>query len=146
MQTIHVVNPTTISPSAALFLAAALATFSGLAASQPEGTAEKAGQQVDQTLEKAGEAAADMKESAGEKAESAGEYMDDSAITAKVKFAILRDPDLEVLQISVTTTDGVVNLAGVVDSQQSIERATEVARGIANVKSVESNLTVKDAR
>jgi hyperosmotically inducible protein len=101
---------------------------------------------IDRTVDKAGEAAADMKDWASEKAESAGEYMDDSAITAKVKFAILRDPGLKVLQISVTTTDGVVNLAGVVDSQQSIDRATEVAQSIANVKSVESSLTVKDAR
>jgi hyperosmotically inducible protein len=146
MEAIRVVNPTTVSPGVSLFLAAALATFSGLAASQPEGTAEKAGQQIDRTVEKAGEAAADMKESASEKAETAGEYLDDSAITAKVKLAILRDPDLKVLQIGVTTTDGVVNLAGAVDSQQSIDKATEVARGIGHVKSVENNLTVKVAR
>ncbi len=146
MEAIRVVNRTTVSTGVLLFLAAALATFSGLAASQPEGAAEKAGQQIDRTVDKAGDAVADMKESASEKAESAGEYMDDSAITAKVKLAILRDPDLKVLQISVTTTDGVVNLAGVVDSQQSIDRATEVARGVANVKSVESSLTVKDAK
>jgi hyperosmotically inducible periplasmic protein len=146
METTRVVRSTTVSPSVSLVLAAALASCSTLATSQTEGPAEKAGQQIDRTVEKAGEATADMRKSASEKTQSTGEYMEDSAITAKVKLGILRDPELKVLQISVTTTDGVVNLSGVVDSQQSVDRAIEVARGIGNVKSVESSLTAKDAR
>lgn len=146
MATNRVVHSIIDSPSVRLLLAAALTAVSGLAAAQPEGAAEKAGQQIDRTVDKAGQAATDIKESASEKAQSAGEYMDDSAITAKVKYAILRDPDLKVFQIGVTTTDGVVNLTGVVDSQQKIDRAIEVARDIGNVKSVESSLAVKDAK
>jgi hyperosmotically inducible protein len=137
--------PSTFSIGGALILAGALASFSGLAISQSEGPAEKAGQQIDLTADKAGQVATDIKESAGRTAESAGEYMDDAAITAKVKWAILSDPDLKVLQISVATTDGVVSLTGSVDSQQSIDRASEVARNTPNVKSVENNLTVKGA-
>jgi hyperosmotically inducible protein len=135
-------KPTLVSATASLHLVASLASLSGLAA-QPEGPAEKAGQQIDQKAEQAGQKAEDVKASASGKAASAGEYMDDSAITAKIKMAILRDPALKVFQISVTTTGGVAKPTGAVDSQQSIDRATEVARGTANVKSVENNLTIK---
>jgi len=146
MKTITTFKPLTRFAGVSLLLAGALASFPGLASSQPEGTAEKAGQQIDRAADKAGQAATDIKESASRTAESTGEYMDDSAITAKVKWAILRDPDLKTLEISVATTDGVVSLTGAVDSQQSIERAAEVARDNPNVKSVENHLTVKGAK
>jgi hypothetical protein len=68
------------------------------------------------------------------------EYMDDSAITAKIKAEILSDPLLKVSQINVTTTNGVVSLSGTVDSQQSIDRALAIARSVKDVKSVENGL------
>lgn len=138
-------KPMTFAVGVPLLLAGAMFSFCGLATAQSEGPAEKAGQQIDLTADKAGQVASDIKESASKKAETTGEYMDDSAITAKVKWAILMDPDLKVLEISVATTDGVVSLTGTVDSQQSIDRAIEVARDIPKVKSVENNLTVKGA-
>ena len=122
-----------------------LSAFLGLAGCQREETAEKAGQKIDQAVEKVGQKLEDTKESLGEKAESAGEYLDDSAITAKIKAEILSDPLLTISQISVTTTNGAVQLSGVVDSQQSIDRAVEIARSNQNVKSVENNLVVKGA-
>jgi hyperosmotically inducible protein len=85
----------------------------------------------------------ETKESLGERAEKTGDYMDDAAITAKIKAEILGDPMLKVLQIHVTTTDGVVALSGEVDSQQSIDRAKEIAHGVKHVKSVTSALVVK---
>lgn len=125
-----------------VFLSAVL----GLAGCQREGTAEKAGQKIDQAAEKAGEKLEGTREALGEKAEKAGEYMDDSAITAKIKAEILSDPLLKVFQINVTTTSAVVKLSGVVDSQQSIDRAMEIAHSNQNVKSVENSLIVKGVR
>ena len=75
--------------------------------------------------------------------ESTGEYVDDSTITAKVKAAILGDPDLKVLQINVETFKGVVQLSGFVNSPQVVSRVVEVARGVSGVKSVKNNLLVK---
>lgn len=75
--------------------------------------------------------------------ESTGGYVDDSVITAKVKSAILTDPALKVLQISVETFKGEVQLSGFVDSQQSASRAAEVARSIHGVVSVKNSLIVK---
>jgi hyperosmotically inducible protein len=57
-----------------------------------------------------------------------------------VKAEILSDPLLKVSQINVTTTNGVVKLSGTVDSQQGIDRATEIALSVKDVKSVENSL------
>jgi hyperosmotically inducible protein len=50
-----------------------------------------------------------------------------------------------VSQISVTTTKGVVRLSGIVDSQQSIERALEITRKVKGVQLTENKLVVKSA-
>ena len=42
--------------------------------------------------------------------ESTGEYVDDSAITTKVKAAIFNDPALKVFQINVETFKGEVQI------------------------------------
>jgi osmotically-inducible protein OsmY len=77
------------------------------------------------------------------KQSSPGDYIDDTVITTKVKAAILDDPNLKVLQISVETLKGVVQLSGFVDSRQSISKAGEVARSVPGVKSVKNDLIVK---
>jgi osmotically-inducible protein OsmY len=75
--------------------------------------------------------------------ESTGEYVDDSAITTKVKAAIFNDPALKVFQINVETFKGEVQLTGFIDSAQNASKAGEVARGVGGVKSVKNNLIVK---
>ena len=75
--------------------------------------------------------------------ESTGEYVDDSAITTKVKAAIFNDPALKVFQINVETFKGEVQLSGYVDSAKNVEKAGEVARSVGGVKSVKNNLNVK---
>jgi osmotically-inducible protein OsmY len=77
------------------------------------------------------------------KKEGTGEYIDDSAITTKVKAAIFNDPALKVFQINVETFKGEVQLSGFVDSAQSVKKAGDVARGVKGVKSVKNNLIVK---
>ena len=75
--------------------------------------------------------------------EGTGGYIDDSAITTKVKSAILGDSDLKVMQINVETFKGEVQLSGFVDSQKSKTKAAEVARGVNGVTSVKNDLIVK---
>ena len=77
------------------------------------------------------------------KKESTGEYVDDAAITAKVKSKILRDPNLKVLQINVETFKGIVQLSGFVNSSEAANRAVEVARSVEGVERVENKMTVK---
>ncbi|MHB1012431.1 MAG: BON domain-containing protein [Desulfobacteria bacterium] len=78
-----------------------------------------------------------------QKREGTGEYLDDSAITAKVKAAIFNEPSLKVLQINVETFKGEVQLSGFVDTAQSVKKAGEVAHGVKGVVSVKNNLIVK---
>ena len=78
-----------------------------------------------------------------QKKEGTGEYLDDSAITTKVKAAIFNDPSLKVFQINVETFKGEVQLSGFVDSAQSVSKAGEVARGVKGVRSVKNSLIVK---
>jgi osmotically-inducible protein OsmY len=75
--------------------------------------------------------------------QSTGEYIDDATITTKVKAAIFDEPTLKTLQINVETRNGVVQLAGFVDSAQSVKKAGEVARGVKGVTSVKNDLIVK---
>jgi hyperosmotically inducible periplasmic protein len=72
--------------------------------------------------------------------ESTGEYLDDSAITAKVKSAFVSDKQVNALDIQVTTFKGVVQLSGFAASQQEIDRAVEVARKVPGVKSVKNDI------
>jgi hyperosmotically inducible protein len=68
---------------------------------------------------------------------------DDSAITAKVKAAMLADPGLKSLQISVDTKDGTVTLTGTVDNSDMREKAKQVASSTSGVKGVIDQLSVK---
>lgn len=72
-----------------------------------------------------------------------GEYVDDAAITTKVKAAILMDSSLKVMQINVETFKGEVQLSGFVDSAKNATKAAEVARGVKGVESVKNDLIVK---
>ena len=75
--------------------------------------------------------------------ESTGEYVDSAAITTKVKTAILNEPTLKSMQISVETFKDAVQLSGFVDSSASRSKAGEVARNVEGVKSVKNDLVVK---
>ena len=75
--------------------------------------------------------------------ESTGQYVDDAAITSKVKTAIFNDPNLKVNEIGVETYKGVVQLSGFVSSQAEMNRAVEVARSVTGVRSVKSDMHIK---
>jgi hyperosmotically inducible protein len=75
--------------------------------------------------------------------ESTGQYVDDAAITTKVKTAILQDPALKVLEIQVKTYKNTVQLSGFVDTPQMIARAGDVARHVSGVAAVQNDLIVR---
>ncbi|MER0169388.1 MAG: BON domain-containing protein [Nitrosomonas sp.] len=78
-----------------------------------------------------------------QKQEGTGEYLDDTVITTKVKAAILNEPTLKSAEINVETFKGVVQLSGFVSSSASINKAIEVAKGVAGVKSVRNSMHLK---
>ena len=77
------------------------------------------------------------------KQESTGEYIDDSVITTKVKSLLAADDFLKSFQISVETYKGAVQLSGFVNSQQTVDKAGQIARSVKGVASVRNNLIVK---
>jgi osmotically-inducible protein OsmY len=80
--------------------------------------------------------------SASEK-ESAGDFVDDSVITTKVKALLAEDDFLKSFQISVETRKGIVLLSGFVDSQGAVNNAGQIAGSVGGVKSVKNSLIVK---
>lgn len=78
-----------------------------------------------------------------EKTESAGEYIDDSVITTKVKTAILNEPTLKTAEIGVETYKGAVQLSGFVSSQANISKAADLARDVQGVKTVKNDMRLK---
>lgn len=74
---------------------------------------------------------------------SAGEYLDDSVITMKVKAAIIADEELKATEINVETFKGQVQLSGFVRDPAHISRAIEVTRQVDGVKGVVNSLVVK---
>jgi len=75
--------------------------------------------------------------------ESAGEYVDDSVITTKVKAAIVDQPSLKAIEIHVETFKGTVQLRGYVASQSQINKAGEVARGVSGVRAVKNDIQLR---
>jgi hyperosmotically inducible protein len=75
--------------------------------------------------------------------ESTGEGIDDTAITAKVKAALINDSRVKSSDISVTTFKGTVQLSGFVDNGDQKSAAKEDAKSVENVKDVVNNITVK---
>jgi hyperosmotically inducible protein len=89
-------------------------------------------------------------ESAGQKVDSSmnkvGNFMDDSAITAKVKAALVDHESIKSTDISVKTEQKVVTLSGFVESQAQAEAAVNVAKGVEGVTSVSDKLHVRDSK
>lgn len=75
-----------------------------------------------------------------------GNFMDDSAITAKVKAALVDHKDVKSTDISVKTEKKVVTLSGFVESQAQAEQAVSVAKGVQGVASVSDKLHVRDGQ
>jgi osmotically-inducible protein OsmY len=78
-----------------------------------------------------------------EKRASAGEYIDDTMITGKVKAALVADPDLKATEINVETFKGTVQLSGFVAAPEHVSKAAQLTRNIEGVKSVKNDIAVK---
>lgn len=73
----------------------------------------------------------------------AGQYLDDSVISAKVKAALLKDPEVSGFAVSVATQDGMVSLSGLVKSAEQARRAGDIAAGVRGVVNVKNALAAR---
>lgn len=77
--------------------------------------------------------------------ESAGEYIDDATLTAKVKAALAENPDVKAMEVNVETHRGDVQLSGFVTTQAEINKAVQLARNVKGVRSVKNDIRIKSA-
>jgi len=75
--------------------------------------------------------------------QTAGEYVDDSTISASVKAKLVADRAANLTRVDVDTTNRVVSLNGVVQSPDQKRRAEELAMQVAGVRRVDNNLQVQ---
>ena len=73
---------------------------------------------------------------------TAGEFIDDAWINAKVKTLLMRDESVPGLQINVDTFNGVVTLRGQLTDPDVASRAVKLAASVDGVKSVKDELQV----
>ncbi len=103
-----------------------------------QGTSSTVGQKMDRAADKV----ADTTSNASSKVAMAA---DDTAITAKVKAALIAEPGLKSTDINVDTKEATVTLSGTVASDEMRDRAKQIASSTSGVKNVVDNLVVKSA-
>ncbi|MBN9413707.1 MAG: BON domain-containing protein [Candidatus Paracaedimonas acanthamoebae] len=81
-----------------------------------------------------------------EKNETMGEYLDDAALTTKVKAALVGERHLSAADIHVITTQNVVELNGIVNSSEEKRRAEEAASKVKGIIKVINNLELRTPR
>lgn len=67
----------------------------------------------------------------------------DRALGRKVRAALAKSKDLSVANITVRARSGAVTLQGSVPEQPQVDKATQVAQGVAGVTSVKNALTIR---
>ena len=72
-----------------------------------------------------------------------GEYIDDKALSASVKTALVKDKLAPASRIDVEANRGVVSLGGFVDTKEQIEAAVAATEKVKGVKKVINNLAVR---
>ena len=131
-------------------IAISLLIAAGLSACDKPGPAEKAGKAMDRTASdaknKIGDTVDKAEKKMTEQSAKAGQAIDDTEITARVKAAVFAEPGLKTLQISVDTVKGVVTLTGTVDSQTNSDKARTLAAAVADVRDVSNKLVVTPAK
>lgn len=75
--------------------------------------------------------------------QSTGEYIDDTAISTKVRAQLIDDKELNLFEIDVRTDNGIVQLSGTVNTAAAKNKASRVARSVSGVKGVRNNLMVQ---
>jgi hyperosmotically inducible protein len=74
---------------------------------------------------------------------SMGTKLDDTALVATVKAALVDADKVKSTQINIEARDGIVQLGGFVQSEGMKQRAMDITKGVKGVKRVEDALLVK---
>ncbi|MEO6281304.1 BON domain-containing protein [Roseateles sp.] len=75
--------------------------------------------------------------------ETVGAYVDDAALTTRVKAKFAADPTVSAMSISVETMKGTVQLSGFAKSTDERSMAEKLARETSGVVAVRNDIAVK---
>lgn len=112
-----------------------------------EQAAVEAKARTEASMAKAGEALkveTQKAQVAGKKtAEAVAASVEDMAITASVSAALAKDADLSAIKINVDTKNGRVTLSGPAPTADARDKASNIAKGVKGVSSVDNQLMVR---
>jgi len=112
------------------------------------------GQSIDSGVAKTGQAVTnagnamkdgtrDAQASGSQASTTMGEKIDDAVITTSVNASFAKDTDLSAIKINVDTKDGVVTLNGPAPTAAAKDKATELAKQVKGVASVNNQLVIR---
>ena len=133
--------------------ALAVATLVGLSACDQRNDGRTVGQKVDSAIataeQKSDQAAAEIKKDTAQARDSTGKAVDavgskvkDAAITTGINAELARDSTLSALKIDVDTNAGKVAMHGTAPDAAARERATQLAKKVDGVVSVDNQLQI----
>ena len=123
-----------------------LALLAGLAiaacgrSEQEKARSETAWRDAKQTAAKAAE---EVKQKTKEAGETTKQIVEDTAVTARVRTALLAEKNVKSADIAVETFQGTVILRGNVPDRNQVELAGKVAQSVDGAKALDNRLTVK---
>jgi hyperosmotically inducible periplasmic protein len=77
--------------------------------------------------------------------ESAGDYVDDTTISARAKAALIKDSNVRSTDFSIEVYEGNVTLTGVAQTETEVRLAEDDIRSIQGVKSVKDDVRIASA-
>lgn len=123
-----------------LALLAALAIAACERSEQAKERSEAAWKEAKQTAAKAAE---EVKQKTKEAGDTTKQIAEDTAVTAKVRTALLAEKNVKSADIAVETFQGKVILRGSVPDRSQAELAEKVAKAVDGVKALDNRLTVR---
>ncbi len=75
--------------------------------------------------------------------ETTGAYVDDAAITTRIKAKFIDDKIVSASSISVETLNGTVQLSGFAKNMAEKTQAEQIARNTSNVRGVRNDIVVR---
>jgi osmotically-inducible protein OsmY len=73
---------------------------------------------------------------------TAGQYIDDKTINARVRSALNGSPEYKFSDVKVESMRGTVQLSGFVSSEAQKRRAEDIARGVNGVTAVDNRISI----
>ncbi|MBX9893689.1 MAG: BON domain-containing protein [Nitrosomonas sp.] len=77
-----------------------------------------------------------------QKYEGSREQFDDIIITTRVHEAIIDEPSLRPFDINIRTIKGIVELSGLVNSRDDMDKAIAIARKVEGIKLIKNDMRI----